>query len=167
MNRKIPFHIPSIGEEEIAELVDTLRNGWLTTGPKTKQFEKDFAAFVGAKHAVAVNSATSGLHLALEALGVRAGDEVVIPTYTFTATGEVVTYLGARPVLADCRSDTLNVDVSTIERCLSSRTKAILPVHIAGQVCDMEPILELARARGLAVIEDAAHALPATYKGRA
>jgi len=162
----VPFHRPSIGEEDIAEVADALRSGWLTTGPKVRQFQHDFAKALGARHALAVNSATAALHLALEAVGVSAGDEVVIPTYTFTATGEVVTYLGARPVLADCRSDTLNVDVSTIERCLSSRTKAIVPVHIAGQVCDMEPILELARARGLAVIEDAAHALPATYKGR-
>jgi dTDP-4-amino-4,6-dideoxygalactose transaminase len=166
MNRKIPFHIPSIGEEEIAELVDTLRNGWLTTGPKTKQFEKDFAAFVGVKHAVAVNSGTSGLHLALEAVGVRAGDEVIIPTYTFTATGEVVTYLGARPVLADVRRDTFNLDVATIEPLVTPRTKAIIPVHVAGQMCDMDPILELARRHDLRVVDDAAHTLPAMYKGR-
>jgi perosamine synthetase len=162
----VPFHRPSIGEEEIAEVVDTLRSGWLTTGPKVARFQREFAAAVGARHAVALNSATAALHLALEAAGVTAGDEVVIPTYTFTATGEVVTYLGARPVLADVRADTLNLDASTIEPCLTSRTKAIVPVHIAGQVCDMEPILELARARGLAVIEDAAHALPASSKGR-
>jgi perosamine synthetase len=121
---------------------------------------------VGARHAVAVNSATAALHLALEAVGVGAGDEVVIPAYTFTATGEVVTYLGARPVLADCRADTLNIDATTIESCVTSRTRAVVPVHIAGQVCDMEPILDLARTRGLAVVEDAAHSLPATYKGR-
>jgi len=151
MNRKIPFHIPSIGEEEIAELVDTLRNGWLTTGPKTKQFEKDFAAFVGAKHAVAVNSATSGLHLALEALGVRAGDEVIIPTYTFTATGEVVTYLGARPVLADVRRDTFNLDATTIEPLITPRTKAIIPVHVAGQMCDMDEITAVAEEFGLMI----------------
>jgi dTDP-4-amino-4,6-dideoxygalactose transaminase len=162
----VPFHRPSIGEEEIAEVVDTLRSGWLTTGPKVGRFQCEFAAAVQARHAVAVNSATAALHLALEAVGVREDDEVIIPTYTFTATGEVVTYLGARPVLADCRADTLNIDVSTIESRLTARTKAIVPVHIAGQVCDMEPILELARARGLAVVEDAAHSLPASYKGR-
>ncbi|HJZ72631.1 MAG TPA: DegT/DnrJ/EryC1/StrS aminotransferase family protein [Vicinamibacterales bacterium] len=162
----VPFHRPSIGEEEIAEVVDTLRSGWLTTGPKVARFQREFAAAIGARHALAVSSATAALHLALEAVGVTAGDEVIVPTYTFTATGEIVTYLGARPVLADCRADTLNIDVTTIERHLSSRTKAIIPVHIAGQVCDMEPILELARTRGLAVVEDAAHALPATYKGR-
>ena len=162
----VPFHRPSIGEEEIAEVVETLRSGWLTTGPKVEQFQREFAEAVSARHAIAVNSATAALHLALEAVGVTAGDEVIIPTYTFTATGEVVTYLGARPVLADCRPDTLNIDVSTIEPHLTGRTKAILPVHIAGQACDMGPILELARERGLAVIEDAAHALPATYKGQ-
>ena len=162
----VPFHRPSIGEEEIAEVVDTLRSGWLTSGPKVDRFQREFAAAVQARHAVALNSATAALHLALEAVGVRAGDEVVIPAYTFAATGEVVTYLGARPVLADCRADTFNLDASTIEPCLTSRTKAIVPVHIAGQVCDMEPILELARSRGLFVVEDAAHALPATYKGR-
>jgi perosamine synthetase len=146
--------------------VDALRSGWLTTGPKVERFQRDFAAAVGARHALAANSATAALHLALEAVGVRAGDEVVIPAYTFTATGEVVTYLGARPVLADCRRDTLNVDVATIEPRLTSRTRAIIPVHMAGQACDMEPILDLARARGLAVVEDAAHALPSSYKGR-
>jgi perosamine synthetase len=163
---RVPFHLPSIGEEEIAEVVDTLRSGWLTTGPKVARFEREFAATVGARHAVALNSATAALHLALEAVGVKSGDEVVIPTYTFTSTGEVVTYLGARPVLADCRPDTLNVDVGTLEPCLTRRTKAIIPVHIAGQACDMDPILELARRRGIHVIEDAAHALPTTYKGR-
>jgi dTDP-4-amino-4,6-dideoxygalactose transaminase len=162
----VPFHRPSIGEDEIAEVVDTLRSGWLTTGPKVARFQREFAAAVGARHAVALNSGTAALHVALEAVGVTAGDEVIIPTYTFTATGEVVTYLGARPVLVDCRADTLNIDVATIEPHLTHRTKAIVPVHIAGQACDMEPILELARARGLAVVEDAAHALPASYKGR-
>ena len=162
----VPFHRPSVGDEEIAEVVDTLRSGWLTTGPKVARFQQEFATAVGARHAIALNSGTAALHLALEAVGVGAGDEVIIPTYTFTATGEVVTYLGGRPILADCRLDTLNIDAATIEPHLTNRTKAILPVHIAGQACDMEPILELARARGLAVIEDAAHALPATYKGR-
>jgi perosamine synthetase len=163
---RVPFHVPSIGEAEIAEVVDTLRSGWLTTGPKVGRFERDFAAAVGARHAVALNSATAALHLALEAVGVKGGDEVVIPTYTFAATGEVVTYLGARPVLADCGRDTLNIDASTIEPCLTSRTKAIIPVHIAGLPCDMDPILELACRRNIQVIEDAAHALPTTYKGR-
>src|SRR5262245_39855060 len=166
MSRRVPFHLPSIGEEEIAQVVDTLRSGWLTTGPKVRQFEREFAAYVGAKHAVAVNSCTAALHLALEAVGVRAGDEVIIPTYTFTATGEVVTYLGARPVLADVRRDTLNIDVTTIEPHITPRTKAIIPVHMAGQACDMDPILELARHHNIRVIDDAAHALPTTYRDR-
>ncbi len=164
--RRIPFHVPSIGEEEIAEVVETLRSGWLTTGPKVRQFEEDFAAYVGAKHAVAVNSCTAALHLALDAVGVGAGDEVILPTYTFAATGEVVTYLGARPVLADCRSDTFNIDVATVAPLITPKTKAIIPVHIAGQACDMDPIMELAQEHHLHVIEDAAHALPATYKGK-
>lgn len=164
--RRVPFHLPSIGEEEISEVVETLRSGWLTTGPRTERFEREFAAAVGARHAVAVNSGTAALHLALEAAGVRAGDEVIIPTYTFAATGEVVTYLGARPVLVDCRPDTLNIDASTIEPWLTRRTRAVVPVHIAGQPCDMDPIVDLARRRNLRLVEDAAHALPATYRGR-
>lgn len=163
---KIPFHVPSIGEEEIAEVVEALRSGWLTTGPKVRQFEEAFAAYVGARHAVAVNSCTAALHLALEAVGVGPGDEVILPTYTFAATGEVVTYVGARPVLADCRPDTFNIDVTTIEPLITAKTKTIIPVHIAGQPCDMDPIMELAKARGLHVIEDAAHALPTYYKGK-
>jgi perosamine synthetase len=165
-NSKIPFHLPTIGEEEIAEVVEVLRSGWLTTGPKVARFEEEFAAYVGAKHAVAVNSCTAALHLALEAVGVGPGDEVILPTYTFAATGEVVVYCGARPVLADCRPDTLNIDATTIEPLITPRTKAVIPVHIAGQPCDMDPIIELAKARSLHVIEDAAHALPATYKGK-
>jgi perosamine synthetase len=162
----VPFHLPSIGEGEIAEVVETLRSGWLTSGPRVARFESAFAGVVEARHAVALNSGTAALHLALEAVGVERGDEVIIPTYTFAATGEVVTYLGARPVLVDCRPDTLNIDAGTIEPYLSTRTKAIIPVHIAGQACDMDPILDLARRRGLHVIEDAAHALPTTYRGR-
>ena len=164
--RRIPFHLPSIGEEEIAEVVETLRSGWLTTGPKVRQFEEAFAAYVGVRHAIAVNSCTAALHLALEAVGLGPGDEVILPTYTFAATGEVVTYLGARPILADCRPDTLNIDVTTVEPLITPRTKAIIPVHVAGQPCDMDPIMELAKAHRLHVIEDAAHALPATYKGK-
>ncbi|HWR21410.1 MAG TPA: DegT/DnrJ/EryC1/StrS family aminotransferase, partial [Verrucomicrobiae bacterium] len=163
---RIPFHLPSIGEEEIAEVVEVLRSGWLTTGPKARRFEEDFAAYVGAKHAIAVNSCTAALHLALEAVGVGPGDEVILPTYTFAATGEVVAYLGARPVLADCRPDTLNIDVVTVAPLITPKTRAIIPVHIAGQACDMDPIMELARKHGLHVIEDAAHALPTTYTGR-
>jgi perosamine synthetase len=163
---RVPFHQPSIGDEEVAEVVDTLRSGWLTTGPKVRRFEQEFAAVLGVPNAVAVNSGTAALHLALEAVGIGPRDEVIVPTYTFAATGEVVTYLGARPVLVDCRPDTLNIDVRTIEPYLTPRTKAVIPVHVAGQACDMDPIMELARARGLHVVEDAAHALLSTYKGR-
>ena len=162
----LPFHIPVIGAEEIDAVVDVLRSGWLTTGAKAKQFESDFARFTGARHAVAVNSATAALHLALEAAGVQQGDEVIVPTMTFTATAEVVCYLGARPVLVDCEPDTLNLDVGRLDGALSPRTKAIIPVHFAGQPCAMDRIVEFARAHGLVVIEDAAHALPALYRER-
>src|SRR5574337_1050519 len=166
LQRKIPFHVPSIGEEEITEVVGVLRSGWLTTGPQVRRFEEAFAAYVGAKHAIALNSCTAALHLALEAIGLEAGDEVILPTYTFAATGEVVAYLGAHPVLADCRSDTFNIDAATVAPLITRRTRAIIPVHIAGQACDMDPIIELARAHRLHVIEDAAHAFPTTYKGK-
>jgi perosamine synthetase len=162
----IPFHRPSIGEEEIAEVVETLRSGWLTTGPRVRRFEELFAAYVSARHAVAVNSGTAALQLALEAIGLTRGDEVIIPTYTFTATGEAVASFGARPVLADCRADTLNLDATTVESLVTPRTKAIVPVHVAGQACDMDPLLNLAGRHGLHVVEDAAHALPTTYQGR-
>jgi dTDP-4-amino-4,6-dideoxygalactose transaminase len=166
MSDFIPFHIPDIGEEEIASVVETLRSGWLTTGPKAKRFEEEFAHYLGAGHAVAVNSGTAALHLALEAIGVGEGDEVIVPTMTFTATAEVALYLKAKPVLVDCEPGTLNIDAEKIERAITSKTKAIMPVDFGGQPCDYDPILEIARQRGLKVIEDAAHALPASYKGR-
>jgi dTDP-4-amino-4,6-dideoxygalactose transaminase len=162
----IPFHKPAIGEEEIRSVVETLKSGWLTTGPKVKTLEAEFAKYVGCSHAVAVNSGTAALHLALEAVGIKSGDEVIVPTMTFTATAEVVLYLGARPVLVDCSTDDLNIDVDRVEAAISSRTKAIIPVHIAGRPCAMDQILAIARRHGLRVIEDAAHALPASYHGR-
>ncbi len=162
----LPFHLPSIGEDEIAEVVDTLRSGWLTTGPKTRRLEHDFAALLGIDTCLAVSSGTAALHLALEVLGITEGDEVVVPTCTFTATAEAVLYTGARPVLADVDPRTRNLSAATLERALSPRTRAVMPVHVAGGPCDMDPILEVARAHGLAVIEDAAHALPARYRGR-
>jgi dTDP-4-amino-4,6-dideoxygalactose transaminase len=162
----IPFHKPAIGEEEIRSVVETLRSGWLTTGPKVKLFEAEFAAYTGSSHAVAVNSATAALHLALEAVGIKSGDEVIVPTMTFTATAEVVLYLGARPVLVDCRTDDLNIDVDRIEAAITNNTKAIIPVHIAGRPCAMDQILAIAQSHGLRVIEDAAHALPASHCGR-
>jgi dTDP-4-amino-4,6-dideoxygalactose transaminase len=163
----LPFALPDIGDEEIAEVLDSLRSGWLTTGPKSKRFERDFAAFVGeGVEAVAVNSATAGLHLALEAIGVGEGDEVITTPYTFTATAEVVRYLGADPVFVDTDPATFNIDPDKIEERITPRTKAIIPVHFAGLACDMGPLLALAKKRGLRVVEDAAHALPATYRGR-
>src|SRR5215831_18054822 len=160
----MPFHVPEIGEEEICSVVETLRSGWLTTGSKAKRFEEDFKKYIGTIHAVAVNSGTAALHLALDATGIGPGDEVIVPTMTFTATAEVVIYLGARPILVDCEPDTLNLDPSDIERKISPRTKAIIPVHFGGQPCDMERILEIAEEYELKVIEDAAHALPASYR---
>jgi dTDP-4-amino-4,6-dideoxygalactose transaminase len=163
----LPFALPDIGEEEIAEVIDSIRSGWLTTGPKTKQFEQDFAVFIGEDvEAIAINSGTAGLHVALEAVGVGPGDEVITTPYTFTATAEVIRYLGADPVFVDVDPKTFNIDAAKIEKAITRRTIAILPVHFAGLACNMDAILEIARKYGLKVIEDAAHALPATYKGK-
>jgi dTDP-4-amino-4,6-dideoxygalactose transaminase len=162
----LPFHVPDIADDEIQAVVETLRSGWLTTGSKARQFEEDFARYVGSRHAVAVNSGTAALHLALEAIGLREGDEVLVPTMTFAASAEVVRYFKAMPVLVDCRRDTLNVDPDQIEKAITAKTKAIMPVHIGGQPCDMDRILEIARVRDLKVIEDAAHALPTHHRGR-
>lgn len=162
----LPFSLPDIGEEEIASVVETLRSGWLTTGPKVKRFEAEFAQFVGAAEGVAVNSATAALHLALDAMGVGEGDEVIIPTMTFAATGEVVHYMKAKPVLVDCEEDTLNMSPAAFERAITPRTKAVIPVHIAGHPCEMDHILEIARRHNIRVIEDAAHSFPAYYRGR-
>lgn len=164
-NKFLPFALPDVGGEEIEEVVDTMKSGWLTTGPKTKRFERDFAAFIGhGVEAIAVNSATAGLHLALEAIGVRAGDEVITTPYTFTATAEVISYLGAHPVFVDICEDTLNIDPSKIEAALSPKTKAIIPVHFSGLACEMDAILNIAKKHDLRVIEDAAHAFPTTYQ---
>ncbi|MGO4153393.1 DegT/DnrJ/EryC1/StrS family aminotransferase [Cupriavidus sp. YAF13] len=163
----LPFAQPEIGEEEIAEVVATLRSGWVTTGPKTKQFEADFAAFLGGGvEAIAVNSATAGLHLALEAVGVGPGDEVITTTHTFTATAEVIRYLGADPVFVDVSAQTLCIDVDAIEKAITPRTRAIMPVHFGGRAADMGRIIAIAKKHGLRVVEDAAHALPATSDGQ-
>jgi dTDP-4-amino-4,6-dideoxygalactose transaminase len=162
----LPFAAPLLGNEEIDEVVHCLRSGWLTTGLKVKQFEREFSEFIGAKHALAVNSCTAALHLALEALGVGPGDEVITTPMTFTATAAVIEHLGARPVFADCAADTLNIDPVQIERRLSPRTRAILPVHFAGQACDMDAIGAIARDAGVPVVEDAAHAIPTSFHGR-
>jgi dTDP-4-amino-4,6-dideoxygalactose transaminase len=163
----IPFHRPSITAAERAAVLEVLDSGWLTTGERSMAFEEAVRAAVGTRHAVAVNSATAALHLALEALHIGPQDEVVVPTYTFAACGEVVRYLGARPRLADVDARTLNVTAATIEPQLRPNTRAILVVHFAGLMADMEGILQLASRHGLPVIEDAAHALPASRGGRA
>ncbi|MFN7665550.1 MAG: DegT/DnrJ/EryC1/StrS family aminotransferase [Inhella sp.] len=164
----LPFALPEIGDEEIAEVVDTLRSGWVTTGPKAKRFEAAFGEFLGdpALHCIAVNSATAGLHLALEALGIGPGDEVITTTHTFTATAEVVRYLGADVKLVDIDPATLNIDPALVEAAITPKTKAIIPVHYAGLAADMDTIHAIADKHGLQVVEDAAHALPTTYKGR-
>ena len=164
----LPFALPEIGDAEIAEVVDTLKSGWVTTGPKAKRFEADFAAYLGdsALQCLAVNSATAGLHLALEALGIGPGDEVITTTHTFTATAEVVRYLGADVVLVDIDPATLCIDPAAVEAAITPRTKAILPVHYAGLAADMPALLAIARRHGLKVVEDAAHALPTTSAGR-
>lgn len=164
----LPFALPEIGDEEIAEVVDSLRSGWVTTGPKARRFEQDFGAFLGdpALHCIAVNSATAGLHLALEALGIGPGDEVITTTHTFTATAEVVRYLGADVKLVDIDPATLNIAPAAIEAAIGPRTKAIVPVHYAGLAVDMPAILDIAARHGLKVVEDAAHALPTTVGGR-
>src|SRR5450759_187052 len=162
----IPFHRPSLGGAERDAAIEVIDSRWLTTGRKCLAFEEAVQARVGSAHAVAVNSATAALHLALEALGVGKGDEVVVPTYTFASCGEVVRYMDARPRLADVDPVTLMVTPETIEPHLRPETKAIMVVHFGGRLARMEPILELARSHGLAVVEDAAHALPCSRGGR-
>ncbi len=162
----ISFAVPDITAVERDEVVAALESGWITTGPRAKRFESEFAARVGAKHGIAVNSCTAAMHLALEAVGVEAGDEVVVPTMTFAATAEVVRYLGARPVLVDVRPEDHTIDPGAVERVLSARTKVVMPVHFGGKACAMQPILDLCRARKVLIVEDAAHAFPTRWNGR-
>ncbi|MEI6258793.1 MAG: DegT/DnrJ/EryC1/StrS family aminotransferase [Deltaproteobacteria bacterium] len=169
----LPFALPETGEEEIEEVADTIRSGWMTTGPKVARFETAFAEYIGARYALTVNSATAGLHLALEAAGIGSGDIVVTTPYTFTASAEVIRYLGADPVFVDIDPVTFNLDPLRLQNRLSvmnadekSRVKAIIPVHFGGQACAMTEIQRLAGEHGLAIIEDAAHALPCTYRGK-
>jgi len=165
-NNFLPFALPEIDDDEINEVINTLRSGWITTGPKVKQFESDFQDFIGnGVEAISVNSATAGLHLALESLGVSHGDEVIIPSLTFTATAEVARYLGANVRIVDVDPITLNIDIKAIRVAITSKTKVIMPVHYAGLSCNMDEILLLAKEFDLKVVEDAAHALPTTYKG--
>ena len=181
VKRDVPFFKPDLGEREIDEVVAVLRSGWLTTGPRVKQFERDFAATLGAPYALAVNSATAALHLAVEALGVQPGDGVLVPTMTFAATAEVLHYMGAHPVLVDCDPVTLNMDLTdaeaAIERCARrattdpaarpTRVVGMIPVHVGGLMMDVGAIRALAERHGLWVVEDAAHAFPAAWRPEA
>jgi dTDP-4-amino-4,6-dideoxygalactose transaminase len=160
------FGAPCFGDEEIAEVVDTLKSGWVSTGPKTKKFEEEFAAFVGAKYAIALNSCTAGLHLSLVVLGIGPGDEVIVPSMTFGATANVVEHVGARPVLVDIDPQTLCIDPRQVEKAITPHTRAIIPVHYGGMPADMDQIQAIAAQHRLAVVEDAAHAVGARYKGR-
>ena len=162
----LAFSPPMIGEDEIAEVVDTLRTSWITTGPKTKRFEKEFASYLGAPGGLALNSCTAGLHTALSVLGISAGDEVITTPMTFAASVNVIEHVGARPVLVDVEPDTLNIDPAKVIAAITPRTRAILPVHFAGHPAELDALYEIARAHNLSVIEDAAHALPARYRGR-
>lgn len=164
----IPYSRPVIDEQEIQEVVDTLRSGWLTTGPKVAKFEKDFAKVIGCGHALAVNSATAGLHLALEALGIGPSDKVITTVHTFTASAEVIRYLGGEPIFADINPDTFCIDPDHVERLLKRHgdIKCIIPVHYGGQAADMTAIMALAKKYDVRVLEDAAHALPCTHKGQ-
>lgn len=162
----LPFSPPYIGDEEINEVVDTLRSDWITTGPKTRRFEQDFKEYIGAPGALALNSWTAAAHTALVTAGLGPGDEVVTTTLTFAATANIVEHVGAKPVLVDVQPDTLNMDPDALAQAISPRTKAIIPVHYAGHPCDMDPINEIASQNGILVLEDAAHAIPAKYKGR-
>jgi dTDP-4-amino-4,6-dideoxygalactose transaminase len=161
----LPFALPDLDHSELEEIRDALESGWITTGPKTHQFESAFAAAVGAEHAVAVNSCTAAMHLALEAIGLQRGDEVIMTPYTFAATAEVVRYFDARPVFIDIDANTFNMRPDLLEAAITKRTKAILPVHVAGLPARMDEIRHVAHAHELPVIEDAAHAFPARYRG--
>ena len=163
-NSFLPYCLPFIGEEEIAEVADSLRSGWVTTGPKVKRFEQDFAAYTGAKHAIAVNSCTAALHTSLAALNIGPGDEVIVPTLTFCATANVVVHLGAKPVIVDV-DENCHISLEAACRAITPRTKAIVPVHYAGQSCSLRDVFELADTYGIAVVEDAAHAAGASYEG--
>ncbi len=162
----LPFSPPCISNEERQEVVDTLCSDWITTGPKTKRFESEFADFIGAPAALALNSCTAALHTALLALGIGPGDEVITTPMTFCSSVNVIEHVRARPVLADVEPDTLCVSATQIAARLTPRTRCILPVHYSGHPCDMDPIMAIAEERRLHVVEDAAHSLPARYKGR-
>ena len=161
----LPFALPDVGDEEAREVTEVLRSGWVTTGPKVREFEQQFAAYVGARHAVAVNSCTAALHLALEAIGLGPGDRVVTTPYTFAATAEVIRYFQATPVFVDVEPTTLNLDPAGLDAAMAG-AKAVIPVHVAGEPCRLAEIQAIAARHGAKVIEDAAHALPTRLGGR-
>ncbi len=163
---QIPFHKPYITQNEIDSVIETMQSGWLTMGPKTIEFENTFKKYIGSQFAISVNSATAALHLALNAVGVGNGDEVIIPTNTFIATAEAVVYSGAKPILCDVEENYHNLDINLIEQLITPRTKAIIPVHFGGNPCDMDEIKKIANHFNLKIIEDAAHALPSFYKNK-
>lgn len=164
MKIEIGFHRPSIGKEEEKAVLSVLKKGWLTMGEKTQEFENSFSKYIGAKNSISVNSCTAALHLALSAIGLKEGDEVIIPDMTFTATAEVIFYFKAKPVIVDVEEGDLLIDPEKIEKAITKKTKAIVPVHYGGQPCDMDQIMEIAKKHNLFVIEDSAHCLPAYYK---
>tara|TARA_B100000315_G_scaffold243958_1_gene267935 strand:+ start:344 stop:1501 length:1158 start_codon:yes stop_codon:yes gene_type:complete len=162
----IPLTKPTIEENEIEEVIKVLKSGWLTTGPKVTEFEENMQKYLGCKKAIGLSSCTGGLHIALAALGIKKGDEVIVPTYTFAASAHVVAWLGAKPVLVDVEKDTFNIDPKKIKGAITDKTKAIIPVHFAGHSCDMDRIMAIAEKHNLYVIEDAAHAIGTDYKGK-
>jgi len=161
----LTYGLPLIEEDDIAEVVDSLKSNWITKGPKTQKFETQFAEYIGVKHAIAVNSCTAGLHLALVAAGLGEGDEVITTPMTFASSANVIIHTGATPVFADIDPATMNIDVNEIRKKITPRTKALIPVHIAGHPCEMDEIMEIAREHNLFVLEDAAHAVYTKYKG--
>ncbi|MGO2256620.1 MAG: UDP-4-amino-4-deoxy-L-arabinose aminotransferase [Hafnia alvei] len=159
MKEFLPFSVPSMGEDEIAAVAEVLRSGWITTGPKCQQLESAFSQYVGAKHAIAVSSATGGMHVTLMALGIGAGDEVITPSQTWVSTINIITLLGAEPVMVDVDRDTLMVQPAQIEAAITEKTKAIIPVHYAGAPADLTALREIAARHNIPLIEDAAHAV--------
>jgi len=166
MLREIKFHRPSIGKEEKKKVLEVLKSGWLTMGEKTVEFEDNFSKYIGCKHSISVNSCTAALHLALAAIGLKEGDEVIIPDMTFTATAEVITYFKAKPIIVDIKEGDLLIDPEKIKKAITKKTKAVIPVHYGGQPCDMDEIIDIAKKHNLYVIDDSAHCLPAYYKNK-
>ena len=165
-NRFVPFSRPWIDETEIEAVSQVLESKWISTGARVREFERDFAEYLGVKHAIAVSSCTAALHLSLVVTGVGVEDEVITTPWTFTATAEAIRYVGAKPVFVDINPETLNIDVAKIEQAITPRTKAIMPVHIAGLPCDMDALQEICQAHNLILIDDAAHAIPVEYNGQ-